>query len=146
MPLWFSIFIVIWVAFFIGLLFIGGYFMFRKFLKSMPRTDGWSDLDWQDYYIDQTRQMWSKEQLLFLTELVAPVPELFRDIAKRSIAAKIGKLALDEKAERIDQDLIIRGYIEATPPRDYKFLIKRLEQKNIDIVPYRQYLSTHKET
>ena len=28
----------------------GGYFMFRKFLKGMPKEDGKSDLDWQDYY------------------------------------------------------------------------------------------------
>jgi len=136
----FGWFIVFWTIVLCGLFAIGGYFMFRKFLKSMPKQDGWSDLDWQDYYIDQTRALWKEDSLQLLNELVEPVPELFRDVARRSIAAKIGKLALDEKAKKIDMDLIIRGYIMATPARDHKWLIEHLTKKNIDFSAYTSLL------
>ena len=46
------------------------------------------------------------------------------------------KLHLEEKAKKIDLDLIIRGYIIATPPRDYKFLRKKLNEMKVDITPY----------
>jgi hypothetical protein len=65
------------------------------------------------------------------------VPELFRDVARAKIAGKIGEIALKENAERITQDLVIRGYITATPKRDHKFLLKRLKEKEIDHTPYR---------
>ena len=61
-----------------------------------------------------------------LEELTKPVPELFRPVAKQKIGAKIGEIALEEKAKKIDLDLIIRGYIIATPKRDYKFFGKNL--------------------
>lgn len=70
---------------------------------------------------------WRTKQLL--EELVSPVPELFRDVAKSKIAGKIGELALQEKASQITQDLIIKGYIIATPKRDHKFLVKKLQEK-----------------
>ena len=119
---------------------IGGYFMIRKFLKSMPKSDGKSDLDWQNYYIDKSRSLWTDETLDLLNELVSPVPELFRDVARRSIAAKIGQLALDENSQVISQDLVIRGYIVATPARDHKWLMKRLKEKQIDFTPYQQFI------
>ena len=65
-----------------------------------------------------------------LEELVSPVPELFRDVAKSKIAGKIGELALQENASQITQDLIIKGYIIATKAY-HKFLIK-LQEKKID--------------
>ncbi|ASS91311.1 MAG: DUF2621 domain-containing protein [Bacillaceae bacterium] len=133
---WFLWFILIWVVFLITMLSIGGFFMFRKFLKRLPKEDGKSELDWEEYYIQQTRHLWSEEQKALLEELVAPVPELFRDVARQKIAAKIGQLALEEKAPSITQDLVIRGYIIATPKRDHKFLIKRLKEKNIDYSKY----------
>ena len=119
---------------------IGGYFMIRKFLKSMPKSDGKSDLDWQNYYIDKSRSLWTDETLDLLNELVSPVPELFRDVARRSIAAKIGQLALDENSQVISQDLVIRGYIVATPARDHKWLMKRLKEKQIDFTPYQKFI------
>lgn len=131
---WFLWFILIWVVFLITMLSIGGFFMFRKFLKRLPKEDGKSELDWEEYYIQQTRHLWSEEQKALLEELVAPVPELFRDVARQKIAAKIGQLALEEKAPSITQDLVIRGYIIATPKRDHKFLIKRLKEK-ISTIP-----------
>ncbi len=140
MSSWFSLFIVFWTFVLFGLLAIGGYFMFRKFLKSMPKQDGKSELDWQDHYINSTRFMWTDETLAFLNELVEPVPQLFRDVARRSIAARIGQLALEEKAERITQDLIIKGYILATPKRDHKWLVAHLKEKEIELAPYEQYL------
>jgi len=133
---WFLWFILIWVVFLFVMLSIGGYFMFRKFLKRLPKEDGKSELDWQEYYIEKTRHLWPNEQKELLEELVAPVPELFRDIARQKIAGKIGELALREKASEITQDLVIRGYIMATPKRDHKFLIKRLKEKNIDFKQY----------
>lgn len=140
MSLPFSMFIVVWMLILIGLFVIGGYFMFRKFLKSMPKKDGKSDLDWQDYYIDQTRSMWNDETISFLNELVEPVPQLFRDVARRTIAAKIGQLALKEPADSISTDLIIKGYIMATPKRDHKWLVSHLTEKNINYAAYEKYL------
>lgn len=60
----------------------------------------------------------------------------FPRCCQTKIAAKIGQLALEEKAPSITQDLVIRGYIIATPKRDHKFLIKRLKEKNIDYSKY----------
>jgi hypothetical protein len=135
----FSWFIVSWTVVLLGLFAIGGYFMFRKFLKRLPKEDGKSILDWQDHYIKETIHLWSDEQKGLLEELVSPVPELFRDVAREKIAGKIGELALQEKAKSITQELIIRGYILATPKRDHKFLVKKLKENNIDITPYQQY-------
>lgn len=128
--------LIFWMILLLGLFAIGGYFMFRKFLKSMPKKDGKSDLDWQDYYIEKSLHLWTEEGKALLNELVEPVPSLFRDTAKRSIAGQIGKLALEENATTITNDLIIRGYIIATPKRDHKWLIDHLKNKNIDYSSY----------
>ena len=129
-------FILFWVVILVALMSIGGYFMFRKFLKSIPKQDGKSDLDWQGYYLDNTLHLWNDESIALLRELTVPVPELFRQVAKEKIAGKIGELALEEKAQAIDFDLIIRGYILATPKRDHKFLRKKLQEMNVDMTPY----------
>lgn len=138
---WFSWFIVFWTFFLVTMMGIGGFFMFRKFLKRLPKEDGMSELDWQDRYIEQTIHLWTNEQKALLEDLVLPVPELFRDIAKQKIAGKIGELALQENASEITQDLVIRGYIIATPKRDYRFLIKTLREKKIDLTPYKGLFS-----
>lgn len=137
----FGSFIVLWACLLLALIVIGGYFMLRKFLKSMPKQDGKSELDWQDYYIRQTQTLWTDETRQLLNELVQPVPQLFRDVARRTIAAKIGEIALSEQAEQMTRDLIIKGYILATPARDHTFLIAHLKRSNIDFEPYRKYLS-----
>ena len=137
---WFLWFILFWGTVMIGLLAIGGFFMFRKFLKRLPKEDGKSELDWQDEYIQKSLHLWRDEDKQLLNELVLPVPELFRDVAKEKIAGKIGELALKEQAASINLDLIIRGYIMATPKRDHKFLLKRLQEKNIDHSPYESLL------
>lgn len=133
---WFLWFILFWIVILVTLMAIGGYFMFRKFLKSLPKQDGKSDLDWQQYYIDQTIHLWDEESKTLLNELVSPVPELFRQTAKEKIAGKIGEIALKEKADKITNNLIIRGYIQATPKRDHKFLRKKLDEMHIDVTPY----------
>ncbi|MDR7072255.1 DUF2621 domain-containing protein [Fictibacillus barbaricus] len=138
---WFITFIVLWSIFLFTMFAIGGYFMFRKFLKRLPKEDGKSILDWQEYYINETLHLWNDDQKKLLNELVAPVPELFRDVAKGKIAGKIGELAVEENASIITEDLIIRGYIIATPKRDHKWLIKTLKQKEIDLKPYQQLLA-----
>lgn len=130
---WFLWFILFWGTVMIGLLAIGGFFMFRKFLKRLPKEDGKSELDWQDEYIQKSLHLWRDEDKQLLNELVLPVPELFRDVAKEKIAGKIGELALKEQAASINLDLIIRGYIIATPKRDHKFLLKRLQEKRSTI-------------
>lgn len=140
MSTWFMWFIVFWTIFLITVMFIGGYFMFRKFLKRLPKSDGKSTLDWQEYYINETLHLWNEDQRKLLNELVEPVPELFRDAAKGTIAGKIGELALKDQITELTEDYIIRGYILATPKRDHKFLIKRLKEKNIDITPYKHLL------
>ncbi|QOY34581.1 DUF2621 family protein [Anaerobacillus isosaccharinicus] len=135
--MWFMLF---WSVFIFVLMSIGGYFMFRKFLKKMPKADGKSILDWQDYYIEQTKSLWDEEGKAFLEELVEPVPSLFRDVARDKIKGKIGELALEDNAELITRDYIIKGYCLATPKRDHKFLVKKLTEKNIDRSAYSQYL------
>ncbi|GGC88895.1 hypothetical protein GCM10007216_19590 [Thalassobacillus devorans] len=136
----FSLFIIGWAVIMIVLLAIGGFFMFRKFLKRLPKEDGKSDMDWEEYYLEETKHMWGEQEKQLLEELVAPVPELFRDIARQKIASKIGETALKKDRSRITEDVIVEGYIIATPKRDHKFLIKTLEEKNIDLTPYRYLL------
>ncbi|MBU9720157.1 MULTISPECIES: DUF2621 domain-containing protein [Bacillaceae] len=136
-------FIVLWSIFLAVTIGIGGYFMFRKFLKKMPKEDGKSILDWQEHYINETLHLWTDEKKELLNELVEPVPELFRDVAKGKIAGKIGELALEEKADEMTVELIIKGYILATPKRDHKFLIKKLHEKNIDPKKYDEYFNAN---
>lgn len=140
---WFSWFIVLWTVILLGLMSIGGYFMFRKFLKRLPKEDGMSILDWEEHYINKTRHLWDDEQKQLLEELVSPVPELFRDVATSKIAGKIGELAIKENASKITQDLIIQGYIVATPKRDHKFLIKKLQEKRLIIQITNLYLQNN---
>lgn len=136
---WFLWFILFWVVVLVTLMAIGGFFMFRKFLKALPKDDGKSDLDWEEYYVDKTIHLWNEDQKELLNELVSPVPDLFRPVAKQKIAGKIGQLALEEKATSISRELLIRGYIIATPKRDHKFLRKKLAELNIDVTPYTKF-------
>lgn len=136
---WFLWFILFWVVVLVGLFAIGGFFMFRKFLKLFPKADGKSDIDWEEYYVNESLHLWSQESKDLLEELCSPVPELFRPVAKQKIGAKIGQLALEEKAKKIDLDVIIRGYIIATPKRDHKFLRKKLDEMEIDVAPYESF-------
>ncbi|CAM3043276.1 DUF2621 domain-containing protein [Filibacter tadaridae] len=129
-------FIIFWCFVLVILFGIGGFFMFRKFLKVFPKDDGKSTLDWQEHYVEKSLHLWNDEAKALLGELVTPVPELFRDVAKQKIGSKIGQIALEEKAKKIDTDLIIRGYIQATPKRDHKFLRKKLAIMEIDVTPY----------
>ncbi|MFE8695068.1 DUF2621 domain-containing protein [Cytobacillus sp. FJAT-53684] len=133
---WFLWFILAWVVIFMGFMTIGGFFMFRKFLKRMPKVDGKSDMDWEEHYVNETKNLWSQNEKDLLEDLVEPVPEIFRDVARQKIAGKIGELALEEKSANINQDLVIRGYILATPKRDHKFLRKKLTEKQINLTPY----------
>lgn len=139
---WFLWFIIFWVVVLISLMGIGGFFMFRKFLKALPKQDGKSDLDWQNIYLDKTIHLWGEDEKQLLTELVSPVPELFRQVAKEKIAGKIGEIALNERATKIDLDLIIRGYIIASPKRDHKFLRKKLDEMRIDTTNYDHLFET----
>lgn len=132
-------FIVLWGFFLIGFMAIGGFFMFRKFLKSLPKEDGKSDLDWEIYYVEQTKHMWKDEEKALLEELVSPVPSLFRDVARQKIAGKIGELALNKNETTITRDTLIQGYIIATPKRDHKFLRKKLKENDIDAAPYETF-------
>lgn len=139
-------FIIIWGFLLIGLMAIGGFFMFRKFLKQLPKNDGKSAMDWERYYLKKTRHMWGEDEKALLEELVAPVPELFRDVARHKIASKIGEIALLKNKQKITQEILIEGYIVATPKKDHRFLRKKLKQKNIDITPYEPYFQKSKAT
>jgi hypothetical protein len=136
---WFLWFILFWVVVLVGSFAIGGYFMFRKFLKSLPKKDGLSDLNWEEYYVDKTIHLWGDEEKALLNELVQPVPDLFRPVAKQKIAGKIGQILLKEKVRKMKLEHIIRGYIQATPKRDHKFLRKKLKEMQIDVSPYERY-------
>lgn len=133
--------IVLWGFFMIGFMAIGGFFMFRKFLKQIPKADGKSDMDWQHYYIEKTEHMWENEEKDLLEDLVSPVPEIFRDVARQTIASKIGELALEKNEEKISREILIEGYIIGTPKRDHRFLRKMLKKKDIDVTPYEQYFA-----
>lgn len=139
-------FIIFWGFFLLALMGIGGFFMFRKFLKRLPKEDGKSAMDWEEYYIENTIHMWQKPEKRLLNELVSPVPELFRDVAKQSIAGKIGEVALNKKEKRISQETLIEGYIVATPKRDHRFLRKKLKEENIDVTPYEHLFELSKST
>jgi len=133
---WFLWFILFWVVVMVSLFAIGGFFMFRKFLKKLPKEDGKSVMDWEEYYVNESRHLWGDEEKELLEDLVSPVPELFRDVARHKIAGKIGELAIKEKVPKITEELVIRGYIQATPKRDHKFLRKKLFENRIDVAPY----------
>lgn len=137
----FMYFIMFWAVVMLAAMCIGGYFMFRKFLKIMPKADGKSKLDWQNYWVDRSRPMWTDESKAFLAELVSPVPTPFRDIASHSIAASIGQVAIESGASEVTKDHCIKGYIIATPKRDYKVLISFLQKKNIDYSPYEHLIN-----
>ncbi|RAZ76731.1 DUF2621 family protein [Planococcus halotolerans] len=136
---WFLWFILFWVVVLVGLFAIGGYFMFRKFLKSIPKKDGLSDLNWEEYYVGKTIHLWGDREKELLNELVQPVPDLFRPVAKQKIAGRIGQILVEEKVSKMEHEHIIRGYIQATPKRDHKFLRKKLDELNIDVAPYEHY-------
>ncbi|MFB9972823.1 DUF2621 family protein [Allobacillus sp. SKP2-8] len=135
-----ALLIIGWTTLMVVLMGIGGFFMFRKFLKKMPKADGKSIIDWEEYYIDESLHMWDDDSKKLLNELVEPVPQLFRDVAKQKIAAKIAELALARRKEKITLDVMIEGYIKATPKRDHKFLVKTLNEKNIDFNRYEHLL------
>ncbi|MEI7027275.1 DUF2621 family protein [Paenibacillus sp. y28] len=134
------LFLIFWGCVLLFFMSIGGYFMFRKFFKVLPMADGKSKLDWQNYYVDKSRHMWTDESKAFLEKLVSPVPNAFRDIARHSIAAKIGQVALESGDPEVTREHCIQGYILATPKRDYKSLIQFLNRENIDYTPYRDLL------
>lgn len=138
-------FIVLWGFLMIGAMAIGGFFMFRKFLKQLPKADGKSDMDWEKYYLEKTVHMWGEEEKALLEELVSPVPKLFRDVAKHTIASKIGELALKKNATKIDRDLIIEGYIIGTPKRDHRFLRRKLAELEINVKPYEHLFELSKD-
>lgn len=138
---WFMNSIAFWTFVLLGLMAIGGFFMFRKFLKVLPKSDGMSKLDWQNYWVERSRELWTEEAKTFLDMLVAPVPKPFRDIARHSIAAKIGEVAIESGANEVTREHCIKGYIMATPKRDYRSLVRYLEKNNIDYSPYRHLLN-----
>jgi hypothetical protein len=137
----FMYFIIFWVCVLLLFMSIGGYFMFRKFIKVLPKEDGKSKLDWQNHYVDSSRHLWTTDSKAFLDQLVSPVPTAFRDIAKHSIAARIGQVALEANADEVTRDHCIEGYILATPKRDYRSLTSFLEKQEIDYSAYKHLLS-----
>jgi hypothetical protein len=136
----FSWFIFFWVFILAGMFAIGGYFMFRKFLKVLPMADGKSKLDWQNYYVEQSRHLWTDEAKQLLNLLVDPVPSAFRDIAKHSIGARIGQLGLEKGVSAITKELCIEGYILATPRRDHRSLTNYLDKLGIDYSAFNHLL------
>ncbi|MBA4603767.1 DUF2621 family protein [Thermoactinomyces mirandus] len=133
------VYLFFWLCF-LAFLTIGGYFMFRKFLRTLPRDDGRSILDWQEYYIKETIHLWKQEHKELLNDLVKPVPSPFRNTVKRKIAGKIGELALKDQIKALTEEYIIRGYILATPRRDHKWLVKTLKARKINLSKYRNLI------
>src|SRR5699024_7793223 len=123
-------FIILWGFFLVGFLGIGGFCMFRTFIKPLPNEAGISEMDWPRYYRSTTKHMWPHEELDLLGALVQPDRELFRDVERQSIASKIGEIALLKERDVITRDILIEGYIIGTPKKDHKFLRKTLKEKN----------------
>ena len=73
-PDWFMFFIIFWVFVMTGAMAVGGYFMFRKFLKVLPQRDGKSKLDWQNYWVERSRTCGRTNAKTLLDELVSPFP------------------------------------------------------------------------
>ncbi|MEX2460568.1 MAG: DUF2621 family protein [Paenibacillaceae bacterium] len=144
MHAFFMWFLVFWAFVLLAFMSVGGFFMFRKFMKVLPMADGKSKLDWQNHYVDASRHLWTEDAKSFLETLVSPVPGPFRDIARHSIAAKIGQVALENNASEVTQAHCIHGYILATPPRDYPSLITFLTQQQIDYSPFSHLLQQSK--
>ncbi|MBP2000549.1 hypothetical protein J2Z69_001580 [Paenibacillus shirakamiensis] len=138
---WFMNSIAFWGFVMLATMTVGGFFMFRKFLKVLPKADGKSKLDWQNYWVERSRPLWTDEAKGFLDKLVSPVPQAFRDIAKHSIAAEIGKITIESGASEVTRDHCIKGYIIATPKRDNKFLMKFLKKNEIDYLPYQHLIN-----
>ncbi|GIO14237.1 hypothetical protein J19TS2_37920 [Cohnella xylanilytica] len=143
-PEWVMYLIAFWTFVLVAFVSIGGFFMFRKFLKVLPKKDGKSKLDWQNYWVERSRPLWTEESKALLDKLAAPVPGAFRDIAKHSIAARIGQLAVESGASEVTEAHCIEGYILATPKRDHSFLISFLEKNQIDYSSYRHLLDSAK--
>ncbi|RKN82140.1 DUF2621 domain-containing protein [Paenibacillus ginsengarvi] len=137
----FMYFLLFWAVVLLLFMSVGGYFMFRKFMKVLPKADGRSKLDWQNHYVDASRHLWTDTSKAFLEKLVSPVPGPFRDIARHSIAAKIGEVALEKGVSEVTEQICIEGYILATPKRDHKSLITFLEKHGIDYSPYQHLLN-----
>lgn len=137
----FMYFLLFWAVVLLLFMSVGGYFMFRKFMKVLPKADGRSKLDWQNHYVDASRHLWTDTSKAFLEKLVSPVPGPFRDIARHSIAAKIGEVALEKGVTEVTEQICIEGYILATPKRDHKSLITFLEKHGIDYSSYRHLLN-----
>lgn len=140
-PDWFMWMIGFWAIVMVIFMAIGGFFMFRKFLKVLPQQDGKSKLDWQNYWVERSRPLWTDESKNMLEKLVSPVPSAFRDIARHSIAAKIGQIAVESGASEITEKICIEGYILATPKRDHRSLINFLEKNQIDYSAFRHLLN-----
>ncbi|QJC51269.1 DUF2621 domain-containing protein [Paenibacillus albicereus] len=140
-PDWFMYFIVFWAFVMVGSMAVGGFFMFRKFLKVLPKRDGKSKLDWQNYWVERSRDMWTDDSKELLDELVSPVPGPFRDIARHSIAARIGQVAVESGASEVTRSHCIEGYIRATPKRDYRSLVTFLDKRGIDYSAYTHLLN-----
>ena len=139
-PDWFMWTIAFWTIVLVLFISVGGFFMFRKFLKVLPKQDGKSKLDWQNYWVERSRPLWTEESKAMLEKLVSPVPTPFRDIARHSIAAKIGQIAVESGASEVTDHHCIEGYILATPKRDHRSLKEFLEKNKIDYSAYRHLL------
>ncbi|WP_438444646.1 DUF2621 family protein [Gorillibacterium sp. sgz5001074] len=138
----FMYFLVFWGFVLLVFMSIGGFFMFRKFMKVLPQgDDGKSKLDRQNHYIEASRHLWTEDAKEFLDLLVSPVPSAFRDIARHSIAARIGELGLEKGVSEITREICLEGYILATPRRDYKSLISHLDKNGIDYRPFQHLLA-----
>lgn len=128
--------ILIWSVTMITFIAIGGYFMFRKFLRVLPKKNGLSEEMRREALIEESLPLWNEEGKALLSELVRPVPSLFRDAAKKAIAAKIAEIALARQAAAIDEKLILEGYILATPRQDHRFLWKHVERLGLDVAEF----------
>lgn len=139
-PDWFMWSIGFWTIVMVLFMTVGGYFMFRKFLKVLPQRDGKSKLDWQNYWVERSRPLWTEDAKAFLEKLVSPVPTAFRDIARHTIAAKIGQVAVESGASQVTDKHCIEGYILATPKRDHRSLKEFLDKNQIDYSDYRHLI------
>src|SRR5699024_3636720 len=98
-------FIIFWGFLLIGLMAIGGFFMFRKFLKMLHIEDGKSMMDWEILYMEKTKQCWKKNKNNCIEKIVFLVQNLFKDVPQKKFARKIGKVQLKKNEPKLTREL-----------------------------------------
>ncbi|AUD13876.1 DUF2621 domain-containing protein [Planococcus sp. MB-3u-03] len=104
-------------------------FYVPKFLKSMPKEDGLSDLNWEEYYVEK-RSTYGEPKKRALERIGTAGAGPFPPGGETENRGAHRRDPAGGKAKKMELQHIIRGYIQATPKRDHKFLRKNGRTRN----------------